>query len=188
MTEPRPVSDKRVERSKAKVLGETYRQMAQVGLGGLSIDEVSRVSGVSKTTIYRHWPSRSALLIDACSRLNGTPEAPDLGSLKEDLRTLLSYLAGQLETANWSSVYPSVLDAAERDPEISAMQRSLHQSFMAPFVTVLARATRRGEIPPDRPHDAIIAMLVGPLFFRRWFSKERIDEAFLDTVVSVIIT
>lgn len=180
--------DKRVERSKAKVLAETYRQMAQVGLGGLSIDEVSRASGVSKTTIYRHWPSRSALLIDACSRLSGRPEAPDSGSLKEDLRTLLCYLADQLETANWSSVYPSVLDAAERDPELSVMQQSLHQSFMAPLVTVLARATRRGEIPPDRPHDALVAMLVGPLFFRRWFSKERIDEAFIDTLMSAIIT
>lgn len=181
------MSDKRVERSKAKVLTETYRQMAQAGISGLSIDEVSRTSGVSKTTIYRHWPSRSALLIDACSRLSGAPEAPDTGSLKEDVRMLLSYFADQLETANWSSVYPSVLDAAERDPEISAMQQSLHQSFMAPFVTVLARATERGEVPSDSPHDALIAMLVGPLFFRRWFSKERIDEAFIGSLIKTVL-
>ena len=137
--------------------------------------------------LYRHWPSRSALLIDACSRLSGTAEAPDSGSLKEDLRTLLSYLADQLETANWSSVYPSVLDAAERDPEISAMQQSLHKNFMAPFATVLARATQRNEIPSDPPPDALIPMLVGPLFFRRWFSKEKIDGAFIETLISAVI-
>jgi AcrR family transcriptional regulator len=181
------VSDKRVERSREKVLTETYRQLARSGIGGLSIDEVSRASGVSKTTIYRHWPSRSALLIDACSRLSGAPEAPDSGNLKDDLRALLSYLADQLETANWSSVYPSVLDAAERDSEISVMQQSLHQNFMAPFVTVLARAADRGEIAPDRPHHELIAMLVGPLFFRRWFSKEGIDGTFIESLIAAVL-
>ncbi len=87
---PTQISDKRVERSKAKVLAETYRQLAQSGIGGVSIDEVSRISGISKTTIYRHWPSRSALLIDACSRLGSAPDVPDTGSLRGDLRALLA--------------------------------------------------------------------------------------------------
>ncbi|WP_296617173.1 TetR/AcrR family transcriptional regulator [Sphingomonas sp.] len=181
------VSDKRVERSKAKVLAETYRQMAQSGIGGLSIDEVSRASGISKTTIYRHWPSRSALLIDACSRLGSASEAPDTGNVEHDVRLLLSCLADQLQTANWSAIYPSILDAAERDPELSAMQQSLHDRFMDPFLTVLTRATDRGEISADRPHRETIAMLVGPLFFRRWFSRETIDEAFIDRLTRTVL-
>jgi len=60
------------------------------GISGVSIDEVSRASGVSKTTIYRHWPSRSALLIDACSRLGGAYPPPDTGTLRADFRALLS--------------------------------------------------------------------------------------------------
>ena len=84
------VLDKRVERSKASVLAETYRQLTQSGLSGVSIDEVSRASGVSKTTIYRHWPSRSALLIDACSRLGGAYPPPDTGTVQADLHALLT--------------------------------------------------------------------------------------------------
>ena len=103
MVQQKPVVDKRAERSKAVVLEETYRQLSRSGIANVSIDEISRVSGVSKTTIYRHWPSRSALLIDACSRLGGTAEVPNTGSLRGDLHALLSGLAEQLQTAIISS-------------------------------------------------------------------------------------
>jgi len=181
------IPDKRVERSRAAVLAETYRQLKQSGIGGVSIDEVSRSSGVSKTTIYRHWPSRSALLIDACSRLGGAYPPPDTGTLRADLHELLTNLAEQLQTAAWASVYPSIIDAAERDPEIAAMQSGLHKAFMAPFHVVIERAKDRGEIQRDRPAADLIAALVGPLFYRRWFSKEAIDGPFADAIIDTVI-
>ena len=181
------VVDKRVERSKAAVLAETYRQLTQSGIGGVSIDEVSRVSGVSKTTIYRHWPSRSALLIDACSRLGNAHQPPDTGTLRGDVHALVTNLAEQLQTAAWASVYPSIIDAAERDPEIAAMQSELHKGFMAPFHTIVERAKDRGEIPAGKPAAALIAVMVGPLFYRRWFSKEAIDDRFTEATIDVAI-
>jgi AcrR family transcriptional regulator len=181
-------ADKRVERSKAKVLAETYRQLAQSGIGGVSIDEISRVSGISKTTIYRHWPTRSALLIDACCRLGSVPEAPDTGSFEGDARLLLANLASQLQTENWSSVYPSIIDAAERDAEISAMQAALHEAFMAPFSVIVERAQAKGELAPERSTTDLVAALVGPFFFRRWFSKEEIDSRFIDAIIQVLST
>src|SRR6516162_6358916 len=56
----------RVRRNKEAVLTVTLRLMFEEGIGGVSVDEDARRSGVAKTTIYRHWPSRSALLVDAC--------------------------------------------------------------------------------------------------------------------------
>lgn len=182
------IADKRVERSKAAVLTETYRQLTQSGIGGVSIDEVSRKSGVSKTTIYRHWPSRSALLIDACSRMGSASPLPDTGTLHGDLHALATGLAEQLQTAAWASVYPSVIDAAERDPEIAAMQSELHKGFMDPFHAVVERAKDRAEISAAKPADDLIAAIVGPLFFRRWFSKEAIDERFLEVTIDAAIT
>jgi AcrR family transcriptional regulator len=172
-----------VERSKSKVLAETYRQLAQRGISGVSLDEVSRVSGISKTTIYRHWPSRTALLIDACSRLGSIPPAPDTGSLREDLRQLLTGLASQLQTANWSTVYPSIIDAAERDTEIAFLQTELHKAHVAPFKTVMERAVKKGWVVPLRTQDHVVAALVGPLFYRRWFSKQKIDKSFITALV-----
>lgn len=175
-------ADKRVERSKAAVLAETYRQLTQSGISGVSIDEVSRASGVSKTTIYRHWPSRSALLIDACSRLGNAQKAPDHGDLRKDVHALAAHLAEQLRTAAWASVYPSIIDAAERDPEIAATQAKLHEGFIAPFNAVVERAKARGEIARGTAATDLIAAIVGPLFYRRWFSKEAIDDRFVNAI------
>lgn len=181
------IADKRVERSKAAVLTETYRQLTQSGIGGFSIDEVSRTSGVSKTTIYRHWPSRSALLIDACSRLGSAPPPPDTGTLRADLHALVTTLAKQLQSAAWATVYPSIVDAAERDPEIAALQAGLHEAFMAPFHAVIERARARGEVGLAKPATDVIALVVGPLFYRRWFSKETIDDRFTEAAVDAVI-
>ncbi|MEO7720236.1 MAG: TetR/AcrR family transcriptional regulator [Capsulimonas sp.] len=178
------MTDKRVERSKAAVLAETYRQLSQSGISGLSIDEVSRISGVSKMTIYRHWPSRSALVIDACSRLGIVSEPPNTGSLREDVRVLATDLADQLRTGSWTSIYPSIIDAAERDPDIAAMQSELHKCFMKPFHTVVERAKDRREAPLNMSADELIATIIGPLFFRRWFSKEVVDDRFVNLLIA----
>lgn len=179
--------DKRVERSKTAVLTETYRQLTQSGLSGVSLDDVARNSGVAKTTIYRHWPSRSALLIDACSRIGGAQPVPDTGSLRGDLRTLATVVAEQLRTAAWPRVLPSIIDAAERDPEIAAMQSALHQGNMAPFYAVVDRAKERGEVAGHVVPADLIAAAIGPLFYRRWFSKEAIDDAFVVRVVDDVV-
>jgi len=184
---PAEIVDKRVERSKAAVLAETYRQLTETGIGGLSIDEVSRRSGVSKATIYRHWPSRSALLLDACSRLGGAADVPDTGDFQDDLLGLARGLADQLRTAAWTSVYPSIIDAAERDPEIAAMQSALHSGWMKPFAIVAERAKARGEAPAGLSAPVLTAAIVGPLFYRRWFSKEEIDDRFVTAVTETAV-
>ena len=176
--------DERVRRSKETVLATTFRLMWEEGIGGVSIDEVARRSGVAKTTIYRHWPSRSALLIDACSRLATKPEAPDTGSLKGDLAILLSRLAQQLKSARWPAILPSIIDAAERDKEITRLHQQLQATFSAPYRTVIERARERGDLPKALETSDLLAALLGPLFYRRWFSREPIDEKCVQAVVA----
>jgi AcrR family transcriptional regulator len=187
VVKPPQRADKRVERSKANVLAETYRQLVKSGIAAVSIDEISRNCGISKTTIYRHWPTRAALLIDACSRLGGAPDTPDTGTLKGDARVLLTHLAQQLQTENWSSVYPSIIDAAERDSEIAILQAALHRAFMTPFEVVLDRAKTKGEISSRQSTSDLVATLVGPFFFHRWFSKQEIDKRFVNAIIDIVV-
>ncbi len=175
--------DARVQRSKAAVLAQTYELLSAGGIGGVSIDEVSRLSGVAKTTIYRHWPSRAALLVEACSTIGSAPPVPDTGSFDGDLTALTEGLAEQLRTARWASVLPSIVDAAEREPELAELHADLHARLMAPFVTVAERAKVRGELAPDRQPADVIAAIAGPLFYRRWFSREPLDATFVARVV-----
>ena len=179
-------ADERVLRSKKAVMAATFQLLAESGLSGVSVDEVSRRSGVAKTTVYRHWPSRSALLIDACSSMGTKPQAPDTGSLKGDLTLLVTHMAGRLRSDRWATILPSVIDAAERDPELAQVQTRLHAGFMEPLYTVLARGQERGELPRDCDLSHIVACVVGPLFYRRWFSRQALDEKFVKAIVEQI--
>ena len=170
------VTDGRVRRSKEAVLAATFALLGETGLGGVSVDEVARRSGVAKTTIYRHWPTRSALLLDACSKLTARPTVPETGSLKGDLIALAETVAERL-SGRWSSVLPSVIDAAERDPELAAVHAKLHAGMMEAFRAVIARAQEKGELDKRVAPSDLIGAIIGPLFYRRWFSREPLTKA-----------
>jgi AcrR family transcriptional regulator len=182
-----PTMDDRVRRSKEAVLKVTSELLTETGLGGVSVDEVARRSGVAKTTIYRHWPTRSDLLMEACSGLSTDQEVPDTGSFDGDITALLANLAELLRTARWSSVLPSVIDAAERDPGIAEVHSRLQKGHMLPFQEVIKRARRHGEISSNVDSPTIIAALIGPLFYRRWFSRESLDDKFVKDVVKRVV-
>jgi len=175
--------DERVRRSRGSVLRITSELLNESGLGGFSVDEVSRRSGVAKTTIYRHWPTRTDLIIDACSQIGTTHEAPDTGSFEGDVTALLTNMAELLRTANWSSVMPSIIDEAERDPRIAEVHSRIQMGHTAPFQHIIKRAIVKGELPKKTNVAAVIASLLGPLFYRRWFSREPLDEPFVKGVV-----
>lgn len=175
--------DERVRRSRDRVLQATAELLDESGVGGVSVDEVSRRSGVAKTTIYRHWATRAELVVDACSRLSADVAVPDTGGVEGDLTALLATVAELLRTARWSSVLPSIIAAAERDPDLAHVHRRIQLGHAAPFRAVITRAVRRGELPPDADPAVMTAELLGPLFYRRWFSREALDAPFVRRVV-----
>ncbi len=180
--------DERVRRSKKTVLTATFQLLSETGLSGVSIDAVSRRSGVAKTTIYRHWPSRSALVLDACSKLKSKSEVPDTGSLKDDVTVLAMNLASRLRTARWATVLPSIIDAAERDPELADLHSRMHAEMTTAFRSVVERAQQRGELSRHRRASEVVATIIGPLFYRRWFSREPLDEGFVKRVVESAVS
>jgi AcrR family transcriptional regulator len=184
---PSKDEDKRIQKSKQAVLAATYALLTETGLGGLSVDAVAAKSGVAKTTIYRHWASRSALVLDACSQLSAKREAPDTGSLRGDLMLLAGDLARRLGAARWSRVLPSIVDAAERDAEVAEMHSRLHKGLMEGFRAAIERAKERRELPAGYDVSQVLAAIVGPLFYRRWFSREALDDGFVKAVVEGVI-
>lgn len=179
--------DARVRRSRGRVLATAYELLSETGVAGFTIDEVARRSGVAKTTIYRHWPTREALVIDACSRIAAEQEVPDTGSLEGDVTTILAHIAHLLGTARWSSVLPSIVDAAERDPGFADIHSKIQHGHAAPLKEVIKRAADRGEIRATAHPSSMVAALLGPLFYRRWFSRKPLDDQFLKTIARVVI-
>jgi AcrR family transcriptional regulator len=184
---PMEALDARVRRSRHTVLATTVELLLESGVAGVSVDEVSRRSGVAKTTIYRHWPTKAELVIDACSQISTAQAVPDTGSLAGDVTALVTELAGLLSTARWPSVLPSIVDAAERDPALAEIHRGIQHRHTEPYRAVFERAIERGEVDALIDVSAAIAQLVGPLFYRRWFSREPLGEAFLAGVVQSVL-
>ena len=179
--------DVRVRRSRQIVLGATAELLFERDFSGASVDEITRRSGVAKTTIYRHWPTRADLLRDACSSI-GTPlEVPDTGSFEGDVTALLTSLAHLLRSEKWTSVLPSVIDAAERDPDIAAMYSRLQEGYSAPLQSIIGRAMQKGELPKTTDAALLVAALTGPLFYRRWFSREPLTNAFAKQIVRLVL-
>jgi AcrR family transcriptional regulator len=174
--------DQRVEKSKKAVLAATYELLTISGLSGVSVDEVSRRSGVAKTTIYRHWPSRESLLLDACSQLSSRPPVPDTGNIRSDLETLATGASARLRQP-WSTVMPSIIDAAERDEGLAHLQSQIHSQMRGAFIAVIQRAQKRGELPASQDARELVATILGPILYRRFFSREPLSETFVKTVV-----
>lgn len=175
--------DERVRRSKEIVLRTTFDLLSESGVGGVSVDEISRRCGVAKTTIYRHWPTRSALVVDACARMIAEQEVPDTGTFEGDVTAILTTIAELLQTARWSAIVPSIIDAAERDADLAAIHSRIQLGHVAPLRAVIERAVGRGELPAGTDPSTMIAALLGPLFYRRWFSREPLDAQFVQAVI-----
>lgn len=179
---PRRETDERVEKSRRVVLATTYELLTKSGLSGVTVDEVSRRSGVAKTTIYRHWPSRESLLLDACSQLRSKPPVPNTGHVKTDLEALACGAAVRLQQP-WATVMPSIIDAGERDKDLALLQSQIHAQMRGAFVTAIERGQERGELPGSQDPRELVASILGPILYRRFFSREPLNEAFAKVVV-----
>ena len=179
----RPPQRRSREAVRDATLKAAFELLTEIGLSAVSLDEVSRRSGVAKTTIYRHWANRSALLLEACMQHAPRIEVPDTGSLRGDLAAVAGMMAHRLQTGRWSSALPSVIDAAERDKAIAELQTLQHKAMMSVFDAVAARAKQRGELSAEFEPSELTAAIAGPLFYRRWFSRQKLDDVFVTRVV-----
>jgi AcrR family transcriptional regulator len=179
---PEPVRRSK-EAVKAASLAAAYELLTEAGFSGVSFDEVSRRSAVAKTTLYRYWPTRSALLFDAVMQFAPRLPTPNTGNVRSDLTALALGLAQRLKTGRWSFAMPSIIDAAERDPEVAEFQSRTHAGMMSGFSAIAARAQARGELDPNFDVSDLTAAIAGPLFYRRWFSRQELDDAFVRGVV-----
>jgi AcrR family transcriptional regulator len=173
-----------VIRSKASILDACAELISEEGFAGVSIEAVAARSGAAKTTIYRHWPSREALLIEAfgiCS--DASFPSPDTGSLREDLVLVLGGLAMKLNEGGWCSALSSLADAASRDPELERLHVTTLALRRRPLTDILERAVTRGELPADLDLEDAVSLLAGPLFYRAMIARQHLEDSFVARTV-----
>lgn len=182
-----PATDPRVIRSRASVLAAALELMNEKGIAGTTIEAVAGRSGVAKTTIYRQWADAPALVLATLDDLLQPPADPDLGTLRADLLLLVGGLAQALVASPAAGIMAGLMDAAERDPAFAALHAREAERRHGVVLAVIERGIRRGELPAGTdPHD-VLDLLTGPIFYRRYTGRARLDAPFAARVVSRVL-
>jgi AcrR family transcriptional regulator len=121
--------------------------LAEVGYDRLTMDVVAARARAGKTTIYRRWPGKAELVIDALNSLKGVPEIPDTGSLRQDLCALAESITSA-EGKFGAQMTIGMVNAVAHD---AGLRRVFREQFLAPrlagFRKVFEQAVDRGEMP-----------------------------------------
>ncbi|HEY8979498.1 MAG TPA: TetR/AcrR family transcriptional regulator [Streptomyces sp.] len=134
-------------RVRERILAATVELVARDGIAGFRYEEVAETAGVHRTSVYRNWPDREGLVVDALLRhAEDLASVADTGDLHRDLTDFLVALAGALETplgrtleqAARPARHPATVQALSKvlDQRVAAMRRRVDS------------AVERGELPP----------------------------------------
>jgi AcrR family transcriptional regulator len=178
----------RSSRTHRAVLDATAALLAEGGLTATTIDAIRDRSGVSKTTIYKHWPNRLCVAVDAFTeRLASDARLPDtgtaLGDFREQIRRVSAFYASPV-----GAVFAQLLASTMHDPVASQwLQTRLLDSRQQGIQQLWHRAVSRGEVRDDIDPDLAMDLLFGPIMWRLVSRRRPLTEDDADAIVDSVL-
>ena len=173
--------------SDKEILAFTNQLIAKHDISGVTLDMVAAKAGVSKATIYRRWPSRNALILDAITIMHRPDTKSDTGSLRGDLTSLLTDLAQFLNRPNGGNVFIAFLNEALRDTKVAKANEKITAEVRGSYVEAINQAVARGELGADVDVELMIDMLISPFIFRRLTNNSKIKVAEVAPLVDAVL-
>jgi AcrR family transcriptional regulator len=181
----------RSEKAQKAILEAAIELLLEQGLHAMRMDDVAKRAGVSKATIYRWWPSKEVLAVDALAA-EWAPHLPvaerDTGTLRGDLLARFRPWLRQLNQRPYGRVIAGLVAEAQTDPEFADLYR---EHFVTPrrdaTRPLLLRAIDRGEIAPDTDLDVTLDLLYGPIYHRLLHGHAPLNDRFVRQVVDTVI-
>ena len=154
----------------------------------VTIDAIARVSGISKSTIYRYWPSRQALILEAYThKTNGLTAVVDTGNAVEDLRTYLQKLAFCLNFGGAASTISGLIVDAINDAEFAVLYReTILRERRRTFILILRRGQERQQIREDVDLTTAVDAMYGAVHHRLLVSGLPIDDNFVNSLTGIM--
>jgi len=179
----------RSEKARHAILEAAAELLLQRGLGAVSMDAVAERAGVSKATIYRWWPSKEMLALDALLDWAATSApARDTGSLRGDLVALARPWVREITRQPFGRVIAALVTEAQSDPEFAEAYRT---HFVEPrreaMRAAYARAAERGEVPEDLDIEVAVDLIYGPLYHRLLHGHAPLTGRFAESVVDMAL-
>jgi AcrR family transcriptional regulator len=185
---PRPRPGGRTAQVRAAVLEAGLAELAAAGPQAFSLEGVAKRAGVHKTTLYRRWGTREALLLDAIrNRAETRVPIPDTGSVRTDLLELSRAAIANLQTPELQAIVRAAAALAPYNDSVAAVAEAFWTERLAVDGVIVERGVERGEIAPVDPTTVIEAVL-GPPYFRVLVSRRPVTDEFLVATVDLVVT
>lgn len=180
--------DPRVTRSLHRVVETAIELLREGGATALTIEAAAARSGVAKTTIYRHFADRDALHVAALEACEGAKGLDDTGDIYADIESWMQRFAIALHSADFASLLPTVIDAAERSLQMALLATEMTAQRRSVLVGRLRAAIKRGELVAGADADFLAGQLASPLFYRRYISRQPLPRRYVADVVRAVLT
>lgn len=182
-----PASSRR-GRTRRAVLDAAAALMTEGGLAATTIDAIRDRSGVSKTTIYKHWPNRLCVAVDAfAERLATDARLPDTGTARGDFREQIRRVSA-FYSSPVGSVFAQLLANAMQDPVASRwLQARFMESRQRGTQELWNRAVSRGEVQKDIDPDLAMDLVFGPVMWRLVSGRRPLTEDEADTIANCVL-
>jgi AcrR family transcriptional regulator len=177
----------RSEEAHRAILDATLDLLVEVGFSAMTVEGVANRAGVGKATIYRRWPSKLPLVVEAFGQLPGFEEV-DTGSLTEDLKKMLRAYLQAFNSSPLSAVLPSLAGERAHNPELSELFEPVSKGRRQPLVRAFERAVDRGEVAPDLDVELAADLVVGPIAVALFFKGGRLNPRMVGPMVDMALS
>lgn len=156
------------------ILATTLQLLGERGYAGLTVDDIVARARVSKSTIYRRWPTKEELVVAAFDLL---PElkVPNRGSLIKEFLDLVGQYDRMLHQTPLASVLPGLIAEAAHNEELARQLTVTFGRRREPCKRIVLRAIERDELPPDTDVELAIELFMAPLVQRSMFASHRLN-------------
>jgi len=177
----------RSARVRRAVLDATLQFVVERGADALTIGEIARKAGVHDTSIYRRWPTKEHLILDALLDASHTHiPIPDTGALRSDLVAFVTLVADYVANPIGEALMKSMAVAGD-DAPLTAARAQFWQSRFELARTIIDRAATRGDVPVGADPAMVLELAIAPVHFRALLTREPLDDAFISHLVDALI-
>ncbi|MFG2077722.1 TetR/AcrR family transcriptional regulator [Nonomuraea maritima] len=182
-------SDKAVgPRSATKILSAARDVLTAQGYSSLTIEAVAAAAGVGKSTIYRWWPSKEALLADAIADVFRADEIPDLGDTRAELRLAVDMTIDNYANEDLAAGLPALATGLLPHPELmTRFREAFLQRKRENIAVALRRGVERGDLPEGLDTELVQDVWAGTILYRRLMMGSSLDEDVADRLVRLVL-
>jgi len=180
----------RTSRVRAAVLDATLGVLAEHGYAGLSIERIAEQSGVNRSTIYRRWQNKQAVLATAVEEmLADVFPIPATGSIDKDLRLFGRAVVDLLtnDSPRVAGAVHALFSDAARETPIAELKRNLFARRYQMAANMVDSAIKRGELTAGVEVRELVGMVAAPIYYRKLVTEEPLDYAVADRAAATAL-